>query len=121
MEVVSPAQPGMAPAPGSPEELRVFERLQERLPGLYRRVFSDPREPRTVVVVPSLSLDPEELAKIDGVVHYEERLLCLLMLLRMPRTEILYVTSLPIKLTEAPVADRKASEAGWLGPPVKER
>lgn len=30
-----------------------------------------------------------------------------------------YVTSLPIKLTEAPVKDRLASEAGWMGPPEK--
>ena len=28
-----------------------------------------------------------------------------------------YVTSLPIKLTDAPVKDREASEAGWMGPP----
>ncbi len=27
-----------------------------------------------------------------------------------------YVTSLPIKLTDEPVQDRKASEAGWMGP-----
>ncbi len=28
-----------------------------------------------------------------------------------------YVTSLPIKLNDKPVADRLASEAGWMGPP----
>ena len=28
-----------------------------------------------------------------------------------------YVTSLPIKLTDAPVKDREASKAGWMGPP----
>ncbi len=27
-----------------------------------------------------------------------------------------YVTSLPIKLNDAPVKDRLASEAGWMGP-----
>ena len=27
-----------------------------------------------------------------------------------------YVTSLPIKLDDAPVKDRLASEAGWMGP-----
>ena len=63
---------------------------------MYRRVFTDPREPRTVVIVPSLTLDPRELAKIVGVTHYEERLLCLLMLLRMPRTQVIYVTSNPL-------------------------
>ena len=28
-----------------------------------------------------------------------------------------YVTSLPTKLTDAPLLDRPAAEAGWLGPP----
>jgi hypothetical protein len=55
--------------------------------------------PRTIVVIPSLSLDAEELVKISGVHHYEERMLCLLMLLRMPRTRVVYVTSQPIAPT----------------------
>src|SRR5215217_6227606 len=88
-----------APPPGSAEELRRFARIQERLVPLFRRVYPearfrpDPSVPRTVVVVPSLSLDAEELAKISGVHHYEERLLCMLMLLRMPRTRLVFVTS----------------------------
>ncbi|MEO0557212.1 MAG: peptide ligase PGM1-related protein [Bacteroidota bacterium] len=49
-----------------------------------------------MVVVPSLSLHPDELAKIDGVQHYEERMLFTLMLLRMPHTRLVYVTSQPI-------------------------
>ncbi len=81
------------PAPRSAEELEIFARLQAELGPMYRRVFSDPSAARTIVVIPSLSLDPEELRKIDGVEHYEERLLCLLMLLRLPRTHIVYVTS----------------------------
>ena len=60
---------------------------------MYQEVFSDPKAPRTVVVIPSMSLDPEELAKIPGVMHYEERMLCLLMLLKLPRTQLVYVTS----------------------------
>jgi hypothetical protein len=48
------------------------------------------------MVVPSLSLDAEELTKISGVNHYEERMLCMLMLLRMPRTHLVFVTSQPI-------------------------
>jgi hypothetical protein len=56
-------------------------------------VLSDPRASQTVVVVPSLTLDVEELAKIPGSHHYEERLLCMLMLLRLPRTHVVYVTS----------------------------
>src|SRR5664279_4760589 len=36
------------------------------------------------------------LKTLKGVIHYEERMLCLLMLLRMPRTQVIYVTSVPI-------------------------
>jgi hypothetical protein len=98
MTSLSSTAPPMAgmPEPGSVEELRRFARIQERLAPLYRRVVSEPRAPQTVVVVPSLTLDAEELAKISGVHHYEERLLCMLMLLRMPRTHLVFVTSQPI-------------------------
>ncbi|HNH45508.1 MAG TPA: peptide ligase PGM1-related protein [Myxococcota bacterium] len=79
--------------PGSPEEVAAFQRLQARLPGLFARVTHDRRQPQTLVVVPSLSLDPEELAKVTGVHHYEERMLYMLMLLRRPRTRLVFVTS----------------------------
>jgi hypothetical protein len=36
------------------------------------------------------------LSKITGVHHYEERMLCLLILLRLPRTSLVFVTSQPI-------------------------
>jgi hypothetical protein len=85
-----------SPAPGSPEERRRFAELQERLAPLFRRVFHDRHAAQTVVVVPSMSLDREELAKLTGATHYEERLLCLLMLLRQPRTHVVYVTSEPV-------------------------
>ena len=52
--------------------------------------------PRTVIIVPSASLDYDVLSKIAGVHHYEERMLCLLILLRMPRTNLIFVTSQPI-------------------------
>src|SRR5918999_208099 len=90
------------PEPGSAEELRRFAQIQERLEPLARRLVSDPSTPQTVVVDPSLTLDSEELAKISGVHHYEERLLCMLMLLRMPRTNLVFVTSQPIA---APIVD----------------
>ena len=83
--------------PGSPEELARFARLQERLVPLFKEVFPYPRMPRTVVVVPSLSMDTALLGKISGVQHYEERMLCLLMLLRLPHTHLIYVTSTPIE------------------------
>lgn len=86
-----PPDPG-----GSADELCTFAALQERLATLFARVFPDPRAPRTVVVNPSLSFDPELIAAIPGVQHYEERMLCLLMLLRLPRTRVIYLTSMPI-------------------------
>jgi len=84
------------PVPGSPEEKAAFSGLQAQLPELFRRVFPDPKAPRTVLIVPSLTLDQEVLAKVTGVSHYEERFLCLLLLLRWPRTRVIYVTSMPI-------------------------
>ena len=89
----------MSPNPGSAEELRLFAQLQDRLPDLFQRVFPDPLQPRTVVVVPSLSLDAELLERISGVQYYEERMLCMLMLLRLPRTRVILVTSTPVHPT----------------------
>ena len=82
--------------PGSIGEGEAYRRLQERLPRLFREVFPDPRAARTVVVLPSLSLDSEVLSKITGAHHYEERMLCLLLLLRMPRTRVIFLSSEPI-------------------------
>ncbi len=89
----------MEPHPGSDDELRQFARLQARLPDLFQRVFPDPLQPRTVIVIPSLSLDVELLEKIAGVQYYEERMLCMLMLLRLPRTRVIFVTSAPVHPT----------------------
>jgi hypothetical protein len=91
--------PGLTPLPGSPAELAAFAALQERLPPLYRRVFSDPLALRTVVVVPGLSMDPEVLAKVTGGPHYEERQLAMLMLLRLPNTRLVYVSSRALEPT----------------------
>lgn len=85
--------------PPAPPEYTVgerFARLQERLGVLYERVLLDPLADRTMVVVPSLTFDPEVLSRIQGVQHYEERMLCLLMLLRLPRARVILVTSQPI-------------------------
>lgn len=81
------------PEQGSPEEDAAWYRLQAGVKDLYHRLAADPRTPQTVVVVPSLSMDPRELRKITGVIHYEERMLVNLMLLRQPRTTLVYVTS----------------------------
>ena len=94
--------PSPAPPPNSPltaEYLARFEALQKEFSVSFPRIFDDPRAPRTVLIVPSLSLDQQVMARITGVHHYEERMLCLLLLLRLPRTQVIYVTSTPISDT----------------------
>ena len=79
--------------PPSPE---AFHRLQERMQSVYQAVFSDPLQERTVVVVPSLTMDVETIRTIQGAHHYEERMLCLLMLLRYPRAKLVFLSSTQI-------------------------
>ncbi|MFZ2098997.1 MAG: carboxylate-amine ligase, partial [Oricola sp.] len=79
-----------------PGEIEAFRALQARLRPLYERIFPDPSLPRTVLILPSLSLDADVLARISAVPAYEERMLCLLLLLRMPATRAVYVTSAPV-------------------------
>jgi hypothetical protein len=83
-------------APATPDELTKFSLLKKEFTQCFSKIFDDPSLPRTVLIVPSFSLDQQVLAKISGVHHYEERMLCLLLLLRMPRTRVIYVTSTPI-------------------------
>lgn len=101
IEVPTVSEAGF-PAPGSAEERQYFAEIQSRMKAVFEGVFSEPRAERTVVVVPSLSMDVEELAKISGVHHYEERMLCMLMLLRLPRGRLVYVTSQQIS---SPIVD----------------
>src|SRR5450432_2817230 len=70
--------------------------LQQRFANHFQEIFLDNMAEKTVVIVPSLSLDSEMLKTVKGSIHYEERMLCLLLLLRMPRTQVIYVTSIPI-------------------------
>jgi len=70
-----------------------FRALQVALRDRSVRFAADPSLPYTAVVIPSASFDPTELAKIDGIAHYEERSLFNLMLLRHPRLEVVFVTS----------------------------
>lgn len=82
--------------PGSPTELEVFQDLQSRLAGILAARKSDPGWAHTSVVVPSLSVDQEELAKVEGASFYEERLLFTLIRLAHPSARMVYVTSQPI-------------------------
>jgi hypothetical protein len=87
---------GIRVEPGSAEELRHFKKNQKDFAKQFELFFPDNLANKTIVVIPSLTLDQQVLGKISGALHYEERLLCLLMLLRMPRTHVIYVTSMPI-------------------------
>lgn len=78
------------------DEKKRFAEIQKMLAPIYRDIFPDRVAPRTVIIVPSLSLDMETLSKVTGVHFYEERMLCLLILLRMPRTKLIFMTSQPI-------------------------
>ncbi len=82
--------------PPTEAELKRLQELRENLAISFAEASADRNAPRTVVIVPSLSLDQEVLARISGVHHYEERQLCTLLLLRFPRTHVIYLTSMPI-------------------------
>jgi hypothetical protein len=82
--------------PGTLEEIQQFKQQQQNFRAQYECVFPDDCAPKTVVIIPSLTLDQEILAKIAGHVFYEERMLCMLMLLRMPNTHVVYISSVPI-------------------------
>jgi hypothetical protein len=72
---------------------------EERQRSFIERLSADGRrvlETGTMVVVPSLTFAIEELAKIKGLVYYEERLLFLALLLQQPDLRIVYITSAPI-------------------------
>lgn len=84
------------PKPGSAKEIAAFEEIQRGFARQFELFFPDNLAAKTIVVIPSLSLDQDVLAKVNGVMHYEERLLCMLMLLRMPRANVVYVSSSPI-------------------------
>jgi hypothetical protein len=93
-KIFEPGKPG--PVFGSKEEHDLFEKIQQGIIAQYEKIFPDKTAERTVVIIPSLTLDMEILSKIKGAIHYEERLLCLLMLLRMPQTKVIYVSSMPL-------------------------
>ncbi len=81
---------------GLAEERQRFAELQTQLVPIFRDIFPERVAPQTVIIVPSASVDSHVLAKVSGAHHYEERLLCLLILLRLPRTNLIFVTSQPI-------------------------
>ncbi len=81
---------------GSQSEAERFHQLQAALKDRWHSIDEFDRSPRQILVVPSLSLDQAELSKVQGVHHYEERLLFALIRLRNPETRVIYVTSQPL-------------------------
>ncbi len=78
------------------EEIARFRQLQQQLPRIWDLAENNQLTEHTSVMVPSMSVDQEELAKIQGAPFYEERLLFSLIRLRHPRARMIYVTSQPI-------------------------
>jgi len=81
---------------GDGDEMKAFRELQAQLAPRWTLADGDGPEPRDIVVVPSLSFDGIDSVSIDGVIHYEERMLFTLNLLRHPAARLVYVSSAPI-------------------------
>lgn len=98
IQLAEPASVNLQRSDGSEQEsiVKRFKELQQGFAAQYRSLFPGKLAAKTVIVIPSLSLDEEILDKIKGAHYYEERMLCHLMLLRMPHTHLVYLTSLPI-------------------------
>jgi hypothetical protein len=78
------------------ERSRRFARLQELMPAVWDSIRLE-LEDESVVVVPSVTLDPALPGAGSLAQAFEERLLFLLLLLRQPRLRMIYVTSMPIR------------------------
>lgn len=77
-------------------EQEAFESLKPRLVSLWQSLQKDDTYEHTSVIVPSLSVNQVELAKITGAPFYEERLLFALIRLKNPNARVIYVTSQPV-------------------------
>src|SRR5210317_1004601 len=73
-----------------------FTQLQQKLLPIWSSVREDDTFGHTSLIVPSLSVDQEELSKVQGASFYEERLLFALIRLRNPNARLIYVTSQPV-------------------------
>ena len=83
-------------SPRSPAEDARFQKLQQRLPDLWKMVNRDNRVEQTILVVPSLSW----ISRADKrVVYTTTKECCIQMLLRNSRTRIVFVTSQSISST----------------------
>jgi hypothetical protein len=79
-----------------PDKNDEFTQLQERLLPIWTSIRDDDSYAHTSVIIPSLSVDQEELSKVQGASFYEERLMFALIRLRNPNARLIYVTSQPV-------------------------
>ena len=87
----------MSMAPSWPETQSIeFQALQAMLRDRWPEIRDEGDGNTDILVVPSFSVDQQELQKIDGFLHYEERMLFSLIRLRHPRTRLIFVTSQPL-------------------------
>ncbi len=73
-----------------------FTQLQEKLLPIWTSIREDDNFEHTSLIIPSLSVDQEELSKVQGASFYEERLMFALIRLRNPNARLIYVTSQPV-------------------------
>jgi len=73
-----------------------FSQLQKELLSIWNSVRENDTFSHTSLIVPSLSVDQEELSKVQGASFYEERLMFALIRLRNPNARLIYVTSQPV-------------------------
>ena len=73
-----------------------FTQLQQKLLPIWNSIREDDSFEHTSLIIPSLSVDQEELSKVQGASFYEERLMFALIRLRNPNARLIYVTSQPV-------------------------
>ena len=79
-----------------PDNNDAFNQLQQELLPIWNSLREDDNFSHTSVIIPSLSVDQEELSKVQGASFYEERLMFALIRLRNPNARLIYITSQPV-------------------------
>ena len=88
-----------------PESAERFRKLQNQLREwtkshvegeLWQSVDIFDQDDYDILVIPSFSVDQQVGDKVEGFLHYEERLLFSLIRLRNPLTRVIYITALPL-------------------------
>ncbi|MEL4896511.1 peptide ligase PGM1-related protein [Crocosphaera sp. Alani8] len=73
-----------------------FNKLQDKLRQYWQGKDLFEQDGYDILVVPSFSIDQRVGQKVEGFLHYEERLLFSLIRLRNPKTRLIYVTGQPL-------------------------